>query len=107
MVDNDNTKEATVDHASKETVHAPQHHESYNTRKDNSNQESDKKDVAILPSENFVGLKVFNVFNDFLALVDHYPTHVRPHEAFFHRVWIFFFIGLEMMSSVIAAPLDG
>ena len=106
MVDDDNTKEATVDHASKETVHAPQHHESYNTRKDNSNQESNQEDVAVLPSQNSVGLKIFNMLNDFFALIDHDPAHVRPHESFFDRIWIFFLIGLEVVSAMIAAPLN-
>ena len=107
MVDDDNTKEATIDHASKETVHTAQHHEACNAREDNSNQESNQKDVTVLPSENTVGLEIFNMLNDFFALIDHDPAHVSPHESFFDRIWVFLPIGLEVVPAMVAAPLDG
>ena len=107
MMDDDNAKETTVDHTAKESMSSTECKITDCTRQDDSDQETNEEDVAILPSEDFVGLKIFNVLNDFLSLVDHDPTHVCPHESFLDRVWIFFFIGLQMVSSMIAAPLDG
>ena len=107
MVDDDNAKETTVDHTSKEAMHSAKCKISDCTRQDDSDQETNEEDVAILPSENFVSLQVFNVLNDFFTLVDHNPAHVRPHESFLDRVRIFFFVGLQMVSTMIAAPLDG
>ena len=94
MMDDDNANETTVDHTSEETMRSTKCKISDCTRQDDSDQETNEEDVAILPSEDFVGLKIFNVLNDFLSLVDHDPTHVCPHESFLDRVWIFFFIGL-------------
>ena len=106
-MDYDNAQETTVDHTAKESMDSAKCKITDCTRQDDSDQESNEEDVAILPSEDFVSLKIFNVLNDFLALVDHDPTHVCPHETFLHRVRVFFFVGLEMVSSVIAAPFDG
>ena len=106
MNDN-NAQETTVDHSAKESMGSAKCKITDCTRQDDSNQESNEEDVAILPSENFVGLKVFNVLNDFLTLVDHDPAHVCPHESFFDRVRIFLSVGLKMVSTVIAAPFDG
>ena len=106
MMDNDDAKETAVNHAAKEPMGSSKSKITDYTRQDDSEQESNEEDVAILPSEDFVGLKVFNVLNDFFTLVDHDPAHVCPHESFLHRVRIIFFIGFEMMPSVIAAPFD-
>ena len=86
MVDDDNTEEATVNHTSKEPMHTTQHHEACNTWKDDSNQESNQKDVAVLPSENTIRLKVFNVLNNFFPLVDHNPPHMGPEESSLDRI---------------------
>ena len=107
MVDDDNTEEATVDHTSKESVHTTQHHEACNTWKDNTDQETDQEDVAVLPCENTIRLKIFNVLNNFFSLVDHNPAHMGPHESFCDRIRIFFLIGLEVMPAMITAPLNG
>ena len=76
-------------------------------RQNNSHQEPDQENVAVLPSKDFVSLQVFYVLDDFLALVDHDPPHVCPHESFLDRVRIFFLVGLEVMTSVVTAPFDG
>ena len=107
MMDDNDTQEAAVDHTAEESMGSSKGEITDCTRQDDSDQESNEEDVAILPSENFVGLKVFDVLDNFLTLVNHNPTHVCPHESFLDRVWIFFFIGLQVVSSMIAAPLDG
>jgi hypothetical protein len=107
MVDDDDSKETTVNHTAKESVYSPESKKTDRSWKNDSDEESNKEDIAILPCEDFVRLQIFNMLNNFLSLVDHDPAHVRPHEPFFDRVRVFFFIGLEVVSSVITAPLDG
>ena len=107
MMDDNNSEETAVNHATKETVHTTDSKESNDSRKDDADEETNQEDVAVLPCEDFVFLQIFNVLYDFFTLVDHDPPHVCPHESFFDRIGVFFFIGFQVMTSVIAAPLDG
>lgn len=107
MVDDDDSKESSVNHAAKETVYSSKSEESNHSRKNYSNEESNEEDIPVLPCEDFIGLQIFNMLNDFFSLIDHNPSHVRPHESFLDRVRVFLFVGLEMVSSVVAAPFDG
>ena len=106
MVNNHDTKESTVNQTTEESMNTADSKQSNNTRQDNSYQESNQEDVSILPSEDSVFLQVVNVFDDFFSLVDHYPSHVRPHESVFDGVRVFFLIGLQVMSTMITASLD-
>ena len=107
MMDDNNSEETAVNHAAKETVYTTNGEESNDAWKDDADKETNQEDMTVLPSKDFVFLQIFNVLYDFFALVDHDPSHVCPHEPFLHRVRVFLFIGLEMVSSVIAAPFDG
>ena len=107
MVDDDDSKESSVNHAAEETVYSSESEESNHSRKNYSNEESNEENIPVLPCEDFIGLQIFNMLNDLFSLIDHNPSHVRPHESFLDRVGIFFLIGLQMVSSMIAAPFDG
>lgn len=106
MVDDDDPKESAVYHTAEETVCSSKSEESNHSWKDNSNEESNKENIAVLPCEDFIGLQIFNMLDNLFSLIDHNPPHVSPHESFFDRVRIFLFIGLEMVSSMVAAPFD-
>ena len=107
MMDDNNSEETAVYHAAKETVYTTNGEESNDAWKDDADKETNQEDMTVLPSKDFVFLQIFNVLYDFFALVDHDPSHVCPHEPFFDRIRVFFFIGFQVMTSVIAAPLDG
>ena len=107
VVNNDDSEQSAPDETTHEPSKTTEEEPSCHAWEDHANEESQEEDVAILESKNRICLKVFDLFHSLFFLRDHHPSYVGPEKALENRVRIVICICDEVVTSVIAAPLDG
>ena len=107
VMNNDDSEQSTPDETTHEPGKATEEEPSCHTWEDHADEESYQEDVSVLESKNWICLKVVDLFHSLFFLSNHHPSDMGPEKALEDRIRIVIGICDEVVTSVIAAPLDG
>jgi len=107
MVDDDDSEQAAPNEASKESCHAANQVPPSSTGEDHAHKETKQEDVAVLEGKDWVCFEILDLLHNRLILGNHHPSNVCPKETLQYCVRVIICVGDEVMTSMVAAPLDG